>query len=235
MKIGGIDYTNLTQDFGYWTVKVEDIDDYLPIKIKDRADDYNPFIGWKISDDVEKFIEDTVRKVAVPDDAEISKVIPWGNYFDRFNYYYHKFHHVPHVDYPGWVGNLWLSEHPEGSRGTQFYNYKDDWKRDRFDFPRPEELLEQYETSWHQWEISKVESYGFEYMGTAPAVKNTMTIYNSCVPHKAYIGDEVDRSWSQLVQISKRRFYDENDDNMTREEYKNFQDFLNNNVSNFKK
>ena len=235
MKIGGIDYTNLTQDFGYWTVKVEDIDDYLPIKIKDRADDYNPFIGWKISDDVEKFIEDTVRKVAVPDNAEISKVIPWGNYFDRFNYYYHKFHHVPHVDYPGWVGNLWLSEHPEGSRGTQFYNYKDDWKRDRFDFPRPEELLEQYETSWHQWEISKVESYGFEYMGTAPAVKNTITIYNSCVPHKAFIGDDVDRSWSQLVQISKRRFYDENDDNMTREEYKNFQDFLNNNVSNFKK
>ena len=235
MKIGGIDYTNLTQDFGYWTVKVEDIDDYLPIKIKDRADDYNPFIGWKISDDVEKFIENTVRKIAVPDDAEISKVIPWGNYFDRFNYYYHKFHHVPHVDYPGWVGNLWLSEHPEGSRGTQFYNYKDDWKRDRFDFPRPEELLEQYETSWHQWEISKVESYGFEYMGTAPAVKNTITIYNSCVPHKAFIGDDVDRSWSQLVQISKRRFYDENDDNMTREEYKNFQDFLNNNVSNFKK
>tara|TARA_Y100000816_G_scaffold202290_1_gene148868 strand:+ start:474 stop:1181 length:708 start_codon:yes stop_codon:yes gene_type:complete len=235
MKIGEVDYTNLTDEFGYWTVKVEDIGDYLPIKIKDRADDYNPFIGWKISDDVEKFIEDTVRKIAVPDDAEISKVIPWGNYFDRFNYYYHKFHHVPHVDYPGWVGNLWLSEHPEGSRGTQFYNYKDDWKRDRFDFPRPEELLEQYETSWQQWEISKVESYGFEYMGTAPAVKNTITIYNSCVPHKAFIGDDVNRSWSQLVQISKRRFYDENDDNMTREEYKNLQDFLNNNVSNFKK
>ena len=235
MKIGEVDYTNLTDEFGYWTVKVEDIGDYLPIKIKDRADDYNPFIGWKISDDVEKFIEDTVRKIAVPDDAEISKVIPWGNYFDRFNYYYHKFHHVPHVDYPGWVGNLWLSEHPEGSRGTQFYNYKDDWKRDRFDFPRPEELLEQYETSWQQWEISKVESYGFEYMGTAPAVKNTITIYNSCVPHKAFIGDDVERSWSQLVQISKRRFYDENDDNMTREEYKNLQDFLNSNVSNFKK
>ena len=72
-------------------------------------------------------------------------------------------------------------------------------------------------------------------MGTAPAVKNTITIYNSCVPHKAFIGDDVDRSWSQLVQISKRRFYDENDDNMTREEYKNLQDFLNNNVSNFKK
>ena len=35
-----------------------------------------------------------------------------------------------HVDYQGWVGNLWLSEHPKGSRGTQFYNYKDNWKID---------------------------------------------------------------------------------------------------------
>ena len=139
-------------------------------------------------------------------------MLPWGNYFDRSNYYYHKYHHVPHVDFPGWVGNLWLSEHPEGSRGTQFYNYKDNWKIDKFDFPRPEELLEQYETSWQQWDISQVESYGFEYMGTAPAKKNTITIYNSCVPHKAYIGDDVDKSWSQLVQLSKRRHFTSSDD-----------------------
>ena len=39
-----------------------------------------------------------------------------------------------------------------------------------------------------------------------------MTIYNSCVPHKAYIGDEVDRSWSQLVQLSKRRHFTSSDD-----------------------
>ena len=184
----------------------------MPIKIDHEPGKYNPFIGWRVDKEVEKFIEDTVREIAVPDNADISRVLPWGNYFDRSNYYYHKFHHVPHVDFPGWVGNLWLSEHPEGSRGTQFYNYKDGWKIDRFDFPRPEELLSQYENSWQQWEISKVESYGFEYMGTAPAVKNTITIYNSCVPHKAYIGDEVDRSWSQLVQLSKRRHFTSSDD-----------------------
>ena len=212
MRIGEVDYTDLTNDFGYWTVKVEDIGNYLPIKIDHEPGQYNPFIGWKVNQEVEKFIEDTVREIAVPDYTEISRVLPWGNYFDRSNYYYHKYHHVPHVDFPGWVGNLWLSEHPEGSRGTQFYNYKDGWKIDRFDFPRPEELLQQYENSWQQWEISKVESYGFEYMGTAPAVKNTITIYNSCVPHKAYIGDDVDRSWSQLVQLSKRRHFTSSDD-----------------------
>ena len=156
MIIGEVDYTNLTKDFGYWTVEVEDIGDYLPIRIKNKPDNYNPFIGWKIDDDVEKFIEDTVRKIAIPDDADISKVIPWGNYFDRTTFCFHKFHHVPHVDYPGWVGNLWLSEHPQGSRGTQFYNYNDDWKKDLFDFPRPEELLKEVETTWQQWDISKV-------------------------------------------------------------------------------
>ena len=212
MRIGEVNYTNLTKDFGYWTVEVEDIGNYLPIRIKNKPDNYNPFIGWKIDDDVEKFIEDTVRKIAIPDDADISKVIPWGNYFDRTTFCFHKFHHVPHVDYPGWVGNLWLSEHPEGSRGTQFYNYNDDWKKDLFDFPRPEELLQEVETTWKQWDISKVESYGFEYMGTAPAKKNTITIYNSCVPHKAYIGNEIDKSWSQLVQLSKRRHFMSSDD-----------------------
>ena len=228
MIIGEVDYTNLTKDFGYWTVEVEDIGNYLPIRIKNKPDNYNPFIGWKIDDDVEKFIEDTVRKIAIPDDADISKVIPWGNYFDRTTFCFHKFHHVPHVDYPGWVGNLWLSEHPQGSRGTQFYNYNDDWKKDLFDFPRPEELLKEVETTWQQWDISKVESYGFEYMGTAPAKKNTITIYNSCVPHKAYIGDEIDKSWSQLVQLSKRRHFMSSDDVVGTTD-------LNNSVINFKK
>ena len=228
MKIGEVNYTSVKDDFGYWTVKVEDIKDYLPIKIDHHEGQYNPFIGWKIDDEVEKFIENTVREVAIPKDVDISRVLPWGNYFDRSNHYYHKYHHVPHVDFPGWVGNLWLSEHPEGSRGTQFYNYKNNWKHDRFDFPRPEELLGQWEDSWQQWEISKVESYGFEYMGTAPAVKNTITIYNSCVPHKAYIGDDVERSWSQLVQISKRRHFTSKGDVVGTTD-------INNNVINFKK
>ena len=48
MRIGEVDYTNLTNDFGYWTVKVEDIGDYLPIKIDHEPGEYNPFIGWKV-------------------------------------------------------------------------------------------------------------------------------------------------------------------------------------------
>ena len=30
MRIGEVDYTNVTEDFGYWTVQVDDIKDYLP-------------------------------------------------------------------------------------------------------------------------------------------------------------------------------------------------------------
>ena len=203
MRIGEVDYTHFTEGLGYWTVKVEDIGDYLPIKIRDSPALYNPFIGWKISHDVETFIEDVVRKIAVPDGEGTPEVECWGNYFNRSTWTYHRYYHLPHIDGPGWVGNLWLSEHPEGSRGTEFYNYKDNWKHDEFNFPRPLEMLKQIETTWQQWDISQVESYGFEYLGTAPAKKNTITIYNSCMPHKQYIGDKCDTSWSQLVQVKK--------------------------------
>ena len=98
---------------------------------------------------------------------------------------------------------MWLSENEDGSRGTQFYNYKDEWKNDDFTCPRPMMLLKEIETTWKQWDITDVEKYGFKYMGTAPAKKNTMTIYNSCVPHKAYIGENCNTSWSQLVQVCK--------------------------------
>ena len=203
MRIGEVKYTNLTDDFGYWTVEVKDIRTYFPINIVDHPNTYNPFIGWNITNDIKTFIEDTVRKVAIPKESHTSKVNSWGNYFNRFQYNYHKFHHIPHVDGPGWVGNLWLSDNEDGSRGTQFYNYNDEWKNDDFTCPRPMMLLKEYETTWKQWDISDVEKYGFKYMGTAPAKKNTMTIYNSCVPHKAYIGENCNTSWSQLVQVCK--------------------------------
>ena len=203
MKIGEVEFTNLTDDFGYWTVEVKDIRTYFPINIVDHPNTYNPFIGWNITNDIKTFIEDTVRKIAIPKESHTSKVNSWGNYFNRFQYNYHKFHHIPHVDGPGWVGNLWLSDNEDGSRGTQFYNYNDEWKNDDFTCPRPMMLLKEYETTWKQWDISDVEKYGFKYMGTAPAKKNTMTIYNSCVPHKAYIGEKCNTSWSQLVQVCK--------------------------------
>ena len=202
MKIGRIEYTNLTDDFGYWTVYVEDINDYLPIKIKNNPDNYNPFTGWDITDEVKDFVESVIRKIYMLESYKLN-VNTWGNYFNRSRYTYHKFHHIPHIDGPGWVGNLWLSDNEEGSRGTQFYNYKDEWKTDEFTCPRPFELLKELETTWKQWDTSEVEKYGFEYMGTAPAKKNTITLYNSCVPHKAYIGEKCNTSWSQLVQVCK--------------------------------
>ena len=52
MKIGEIEYTNLTDDFGYWTVEVKDIRTYLPINISDQPNLYNPFTAWNICNDV---------------------------------------------------------------------------------------------------------------------------------------------------------------------------------------
>ena len=143
MRIGGFDWTDLTEDIGYWTVEVDDIGQHIPVQSLETSAHNNPFIGWKTWDDVVSFIEDTVRTMAIPDDVPTGEVQSWGNYFDRSRYTCHKFHHLPHIDGPGWVGNLWLSDHPEGSRGTQFYNYNDDWKNDEFNFPGPAELLNQ--------------------------------------------------------------------------------------------
>ena len=55
MKIGEIEYTNLTEDFGYWTVEVKDIRTYLPINISDQPNLYNPFTAWSICNDVKYF------------------------------------------------------------------------------------------------------------------------------------------------------------------------------------
>ena len=203
MKIGEIEYTHLTDDFGYWTVEVKDIRTYLPINISDQPNLYNPFTAWSICNDVKYFMEDVIRKVAILKGENFKKVNNWGNYYIKSRYTYHKFHHIPHIDGPGWVGNLWLSDHEEGSRGTQFYNYKDEWKEDIYTFNGGRELLKELETTWKQWDTTDVEKYGFKYMGTAPAKKNTITIYNSCMPHKAYIGENCNTSWSQLVQLCK--------------------------------
>ena len=66
MKIGEVEYTNLTDDFGYWTVEVKDIRTYLPINIANQPNTYNPFTGWNIADEVKEFMEDVIRKVAIP-------------------------------------------------------------------------------------------------------------------------------------------------------------------------
>ena len=75
-------------------------------------------------------------KVAIPEGEHLRSVVGWGNYYTKSRYTFHKFHHIPHIDGPGWVGNLWLSDHEEGSRGTQFYNYKDEWKEDLSEFKK---------------------------------------------------------------------------------------------------
>ena len=81
MKIGEVEYTNLTDDFGYWTVELKDIRTYLPINIANQPNTYNPFTGWNIADEVKEFMEDVIRKVAIPKGENLRSVVGWGNYF----------------------------------------------------------------------------------------------------------------------------------------------------------
>ena len=94
MKIGEIEYTNLTDDFGYWTVEVKDIRTYLPINISDQPNLYNPFTAWSICNDVKYFMEDVIRKVAIPEGEQLRSIVGLGNYYTKSRYTFHKFHHI---------------------------------------------------------------------------------------------------------------------------------------------
>jgi len=63
-------------------------------------------------------------------------------------------------------------------------------------------LQHDIEYVWENFGNSYIEAWGFEYLGMAPARKNTITVYNSMMPHTAYIDDSVRESYSQLVKVA---------------------------------
>ncbi len=221
MEITGVEWTDLADDFGYYTVSVSGIEEERPVPFP-SAPINNCFKAWKASDELEKFIGDVVQDLMYYGDKSEGKwtyPVPnigrkcWGNYFDRIRHKSMQFSHLPHVDGPGWVGNLWMTDHPEGERGTQFYTYKSQWKEDKFSFMKDvlkpsstskemiRRLQDNIEYYWEQWDIGSIEGYGFKYLGTAPAKKDTITVYNSMIPHTAYCGN-IDISYSQLVKVA---------------------------------
>ena len=118
------------------------------------------------------------------------------------------------------VGNLWMVDH-EQHRSTRFFNFKDQWKDDRFtmlkDLMKPtcrqkgflHELQSEIEYVWENFGIEYIESWGFEYLGEAPCKKNTITVYNSMMPHTAYIDETINECYSQLVKVATAPTYKE--------------------------
>ena len=218
MENTGVEWTQLSDTFGYYTVTVEGIEEFSPRPFP-SAPINNCFKAWKAPDELEKFIGDIVEEL-MPEKENIGRKC-WGNYYDRIRHKSFQFSHLPHIDGMGWVGNLWLTDHPEGERGTQFYSYKDQHLENKFSFMKDglkpsskiKEMIRRLQSTeefyWEQWDIGAIEGYGFKYVGTAPCKKNTITVYNSMMPHTAYCGPKVDISYSQLVKVATGEYHNE--------------------------
>ena len=60
MEITGVEWTDLADDFGYYTVSVSGIEEERPVPFP-SSPIINCFKAWKASDELEKFIGDTVE------------------------------------------------------------------------------------------------------------------------------------------------------------------------------
>ena len=209
MEITGVEWTSLSEDFGFYTVSLDDVPPF-DVKPFRNPTECNPFWAWEDSY-IEKFIGDVVEDLmdGTPNIGRKN----WGNYYNRLKHKTWKFSHLPHIDGPGMVGNLWMVDH-EQHRSTRFFNFKDQWKDDRFtmlkDLMKPtcsqkgflHELQNEIEYVWENFGIEYIESWGFEYLGEAPCKKNTITVYNSMMPHTAYIDETINECYSQLVKVA---------------------------------
>ena len=126
-----------------------------------------------------------------------------------------KAYRIPHRDYDnGIVGNLWFTNHKKGTSGTKFYKYIGNNINGEYEFVvNPshkcyddyQDLLKQGRNSkWFNFDDSELHRWGFEYLGMADSIENTMTVYKSNICHLAYIEDEVKFRWSHTFAFAHR-------------------------------
>lgn len=143
----------------------------------------------------------------------------WGNlYFkDQANPY--DYFRLPHCDGAnGIVSNLWLTNHNIDESGTALYKYhgnifKDHQGKMFFDYqvdkkhPRFEEckelaLSQRRLDSWKPLSLDEIEYWGFEQVGMAPSIENTMTLYNTELPHSPFVSNKCKFRWSHAYSIT---------------------------------
>ena len=56
--------------------------------------------------------------------------------------------------------------------------------------------------SWFNFDDKELQRFGFEYLGMADCVQNTMTVYKSDICHLAYVDKSVNFRWSHTYAFA---------------------------------
>tara|TARA_Y200000002_G_scaffold58962_1_gene44400 strand:- start:33039 stop:33827 length:789 start_codon:yes stop_codon:yes gene_type:complete len=141
------------------------------------------------------------------------RVFEWGNVYYKDRAKPIIGYRIPHIDYPqGMVGNLWFTNHEKGTSGTKFYKYIGNKLSGGYDFavdPK-HKLYDEYQdmlrqgrnNSWFNFDDKELQRFGFEYLGMADCVQNTMTVYKSDICHLAYVEKSVNFRWSHTYAFA---------------------------------
>lgn len=223
------EYTDLGHG-GYWTVNDPFYDDgfekfkgiikAFPIQKDNNRDgnpDPNPFDTIHVPTWVSSCICYLMRDFYV---KYISGTIVEPNLFEWGNIYYKGrsrpiiAHRLPHIDNPdGLVGNLWFTDHEVS--GTDLFKFNGKMIEGNYDFmvnynhpkhPEYKAMLHKGRSEqWFNFDYEKLEEYGFEYLGRAPAKENTITIYQASMCHNAYIDIDTQFRWSHTFAFANNR------------------------------
>lgn len=217
-----VKYVRLTEQTGYWLadspfydegfVKYRELVKQFPIQ-KNNNDSYckdpNPFSTihlppWAFEKVCELIKFYYYRNITTHTPNEM--INEWGNVYQNNAKPLRAFR-IPHVDYEnGIVGNLWFTDHSNGTSGTNIYEYTGQRHGLFYDFQvdTSHKLYKEYSeisltdrlTSWANFTDDEADHWGFRKVGMAPAIEGKMTMYKASVSHCPYIDNTVKFRWS---------------------------------------
>ena len=218
-----VEYVELTEKTGYWIADnpFEDncfetyrklIGNFPVVKNNNAGTslDPNPFDTIHLPEWLTKCVIELIIKYYYTNIEQYTTnetVHEWGNLYWQNKSKPIEAFRIPHIDYPyGIVGNLWLSDHPNGTSGTNLYEYTGNVYGLFYDFQVDDThpLHSKYKSlsttkrlsRWKNFSDEEAEEFGFKKLAMVPGEYSKITMYKSGVPHCPYIDPSIDFRWS---------------------------------------
>lgn len=224
------EYIELDKNIGYWIAEDPFENDGFEIfknliasfpiqKDNNHVENFdpNPFdtihVPLWVSNRVCNLVEEFYYKHYKPEvfDPQLHE---WGNVYFKERSCPITCWRIPHIDYVhGMVANMWFTSHPIEDSGTKIYRYNGNMKNDIYDFQIDEShpLHREWKSisdkperaeKWFNLPEEELKKWGFDLLGIAPCKEKTVTLYESNIPHLAYISDNIQFRWSHAFAFS---------------------------------